>query len=235
MEIYSFVFIVEKIQVSIRVAQRTAGNYIILLQEIQKWQALQSKSQARKRHFRLDAWKSKSCVVGGQLAAFANTFVQIVDHHFRAYCDTGYMPRGSPNTRKWMDNVANACTSQRLRCVRAQVPVFYGSVHTMLDGIGITHDNKICIIELKCTTQSRANHRLTYDKTCKDLKVLHYLGKPNTERVAHQYQAGFGVLAFKNTYPEFANENIIGAVLVACEVTLIPYTPFQFVYSLYFV
>lgn len=85
-----------------------------------------------------------------------------------------------------MDNVANACKSQGLRCVRAQVPVYYGSVHTMLDGIGVTSDNKICVIELKCTGQTRSSHRLNYDKTCRDLKSLYHLGKPNTERVAHQ-------------------------------------------------
>lgn len=124
------------------------------------------------------------------------TLGRIVDHHFRAYCDTGQMPRGSPATRKWMDNIVTACTSQKLTCVRAQVPVAFKGVHTMLDGLAVTSDNKLCVLELKCTGQTRSEHRSNYDCTCNIKKVLQFLGKPNTERIAHQYQAGFGVLYF---------------------------------------
>ena len=118
------------------------------------------------------------------------TLGRIVDHHFRAYCDSGTMPRGSPSTKKWMDHILSACLQQNLKCVRAQVPVAYGGVHTMLDGLAVTRDNKLCVLELKCTGQTRSEHQSNYDRPCKNRKTLQFTGKPNTERSAHQYQAG---------------------------------------------
>lgn len=131
--------------------------------------------------------------------------------------------------------------------VRAQVPVAAGPIHTQasfaflhrhpavgltvtqLDGIAITRSGQIAIIELKTTQQSRAQHKQTYKTPCTNLRVLHRTGALNNEYNAHQWQCGYGMVAFKGwfipsrpnpgvaysplspeTYPDFAGHDIIG-------------------------
>lgn len=96
------------------------------------------------------------------------------------------------------------------------MPVGAGPIHTQLDGLGVTKSGEIAVIELKCTQQSRAEHKANYRVACTNAPTLRISGLVNNEYNAHQWQCGFGVAAFRKTYPHFSARRIVGCVIVVC-------------------
>jgi hypothetical protein len=56
----------------------------------------------------------------------------------------------------------------------------------------------------------------SYSTPCTSLAKLQHSGLPNTEKNAHAWQCGYGVVAFRETYPEFNSDSVVGCVIVAC-------------------
>jgi hypothetical protein len=81
----------------------------------------------------------------------------------------------------------------------------------------VTKSGEIAVIELKCTQQNRAEHKANYRTACTNAPTLRVSGLVNNEYNAHQWQCGFGVVAFRRTYPQFSEHRIVGCVIVVCD------------------
>ena len=85
---------------------------------------------------------------------------------------------------------------------QVQVPVKHEAlgIQTQLDALGMTKTGCPCVIELKTTQYTLAEHIQCYTRRCRVQPQLRN-GLPNTEQVVHGLQAAFGVLALQKQRP----------------------------------
>lgn len=85
---------------------------------------------------------------------------------------------------------------------QVQVPVKHEAlgIQTQLDALGMTKAGCPCVIELKTTQYTLAEHIQGYTRRCRAQPQLRN-GLPNTEQVVHGLQAAFGVLALQKQRP----------------------------------
>ena len=124
-----------------------------------------------------------------------------VDKGFKTLCKTGAMPRGCPHwTLKRLAAIEKTLKQAGVTLVDANTFVKFNRLKTHIDGVGKMKNGSLVVIELKCTQATLANHRKAYDVAC-SLQPQVLLGKdvlPNTERIHHQIQVRFGMVALKN-------------------------------------
>ncbi|MBN22722.1 MAG: hypothetical protein CL678_15665 [Bdellovibrionaceae bacterium] len=123
---------------------------------------------------------------------------RVVDGMFKQWCNTGKIPEGKAWARKRMAYIAAALQQRNIRMRSANVFVKHEGIKTHLDGLGV-RSNKLCVIELKTTQASLANHLAAYDVACNNKPTIK-IGSdvvPNCERMHHQLQLAFGVIAAK--------------------------------------
>lgn len=125
---------------------------------------------------------------------------RIVDGLFKDYCKTGKIPEGKAWARKRLAYIAAALKQRGVKPIDANVFVKRGGLKTHMDGIAMRHGAK-CVLELKTTQATLANHRAAYDVACSTKPTITVAGEtvPNTERTHHQLQLAFGVLTSNAT------------------------------------
>ena len=123
---------------------------------------------------------------------------RIVDSLFKDYCKTGKIPEGKAWARKRMAYIAAALSQRGVKPLDANVFVKRGGLKTHMDGTAL-RQGVLCVLELKTTQATLANHRAAYDVACSTKPTIKIAGEtvPNTERTHHQLQLAFGVLASK--------------------------------------
>ena len=123
---------------------------------------------------------------------------RVIDEMFKVWCRSNAIPEGKPWAKRRMAYIAAALKHWGIEPSDANVFVRRGGIKTHLDGLG-TRNGKACVIELKTTQASLANHRAAYDVACSNKPLITVAGEqvPNTERTHHQLQLAFGVLAAK--------------------------------------
>lgn len=123
---------------------------------------------------------------------------RVVDAMFKEWCNTGRVPEGKSWARKRMAFIAAALKNRNISMESANVFVKHNGIKTHLDGLG-WQGTKQCVVELKTTQATLANHLAAYDVACSN-KPTFRIGHdvvPNCERMHHQLQLAFGVLAAK--------------------------------------
>ena len=128
--------------------------------------------------------------------------------------------------------VLRSLKRRSIRVVCAQTPVSIASLklRTELDGLGIDQHGRPWVIELKNTQMTVADHSAAYDLPCPNNVTLSN-GLPNTERVRHSLQAGFGLLAFSRNYRVRVSD-ISAIVVVNCVDGCVSHTVDPSVYSI---
>lgn len=95
-----------------------------------------------------------------------------------------------------------ALEKRGVKCVRVQFPVAipHLGIKTELDGLGVSSDGAVVVIELKTTQHGMDRHNLLYKRPCQKRPKMS-TGLPNTEYIAHQMQTAFGMLAMRSKLP----------------------------------
>lgn len=111
--------------------------------------------------------------------------------------------------------IFNALKHHKIKVRRVQVSVKHDElgIETQLDALGVTHSGKTCVIELKTTQYTLAEHELCYKRKCRIQPQLTN-GLPNTEHTVHGLQTAFGALALQKT-KAYCQTPTVGMVVVA--------------------
>ena len=131
-----------------------------------------------------------------------------------------YNPTNAKHAR--LGHVVRALREAGIVPCRAQVPLVHADlgIRSVVDAVGV-RGKDVCIIELKATTYTRAEHERLYGVPCYNNPTLAN-GLPNSEAWLHLLQAGFGVVAARRVLTAAVQGVVVVAYACSARVIAVP-------------